>query len=216
MPTLELKLSEKQKKALKNEHINRNVRIGGALVGGAYFLSNYQHEKDNVLELTLATLGVASTAYAVSSAIFPVRTEDILAFETQTLGATTNKSGGGTASAGGADPYTSAFNLLNTGISSFFGSETEREKTRQLETQYQGQANVIDAQTNLQSEMNTGEVYKGVFDNLRAKSTISQGSQQTTRFLTGAGVLLVFGGLAYLAFAPKPQTTKKKKSKKDE
>ncbi len=220
--TLNIKLSPSQTTALRNENINRNTFWVGALAGGLYFSYHFDSEKDDIISTALATIGIGATAHGVSSALFPVRAKDLLTFDTQTLqglaqlGATTNKSGG-TASAGGADPYTSAFNLLNTGISAFFGSETEREQTRQIEAQYQGQTNVINAQTNLQSEMNTGEVYKGVFDNLRAKSTISQGSQQTTRFLTGAGVLLVFGGLAYLAFAPtKKEEKQTKKPKKNE
>lgn len=72
-------LSEKQKKALRNDRINRGLGVVGGVFGFAQSLK--ENEDASLLTHLVTSVMVGATISFFSSLFFPVKTEDILNFE---------------------------------------------------------------------------------------------------------------------------------------
>ena len=75
MTTLQIALSDSQKKAIKNEQTNMVV---GLAIGALALVHLVSSEEKNLMTYALYGIGGYSTGKLLSSAIFPVRVKDII------------------------------------------------------------------------------------------------------------------------------------------
>lgn len=221
MSKLTVQLSEKQQKAVKNESINNNIRLVGLLLGCGY---TFSRNKGDFIDNALEGVGIAGTAFAVSSIFFPVRVKDILNFDEQKLdglGNTPdkknkdNKDNAKQAGSGGASDVgliAGAVSVLGTMFGDMFGTE----KTKQVEAQANAQVNVVREQVNLQNAQNTGLVYNSLATNSAGQIELEKARQnQTIKFLAIGGTLAL-GMFAISQFSKKDKTDSDKKIKNNQ
>lgn len=218
MSKLTVQLSEKQQKAVKNEGINNNIRLIGLLLGCGY---TFSRNKGDFIDNALEGVGIAGTAFAVSSIFFPVRVKDILNFDEQKLdglGNTPDKNNkdnsqsGGASAGGGVSEVgliAGAVSVLGTMFGDMFGTE----KTNQVQAQANAQVNIAKEQVNLQNAKNTGLVYNSLATNSAGQIELEKARQsQTIKFLAIGGTLAL-GMFAISQFSKKDKTDSDKTKK---
>lgn len=220
MSKLTVQLSEKQQKAVKNESINNNIRLVGLLLGCGY---TFSRNKGDFIDNALEGVGIAGTAFAVSSIFFPVRVKDILNFDEQKLdglGNTPDKdnkdnakqAGGG---GGTMDIWGMAIGATAGMLSDIFGTKNQ-EQTKQAEANANAQIQTAKERVNLQNAQNTGLVYSSLATNSAGQIELEKARQnQTIKFLAIGGTLAL-GMFAISQFSKKDKTDSDKKIKNNQ
>jgi hypothetical protein len=88
MQTLEIKLSEAQKKVIRNARINGNV---GIVAGSLGVLGSWSAGKRNLFDLAMHFIVTGATAQMISGFFYPVNPEKMLDFDKQSLGSLQNQ-----------------------------------------------------------------------------------------------------------------------------